>query len=121
MAGFHHWNRKAGAIHVEPPFSLIERLVTVRVHLDPVPADNAPLLIVPGSHRHGRIPEPEIASLVEQYVSFACMAEVGDVWLYKTAIVHASDRSTTGGRRRVLQVDFAAEELPGGLEWLGIR
>jgi hypothetical protein len=24
------------------------------------------------------------------------------------------------GRRRVLQVDYAAEDLPGQLEWLGI-
>ena len=96
-------------------------MITVRVHLDSVSADNAPLLIVPGSHRVGKIVDSEIDSIVEQSKSFACMAEVGDVWLYRTALLHASDRSTTGGRRRVLQVDFSADELPGGLEWLGIE
>ena len=30
-------------------------MVTLRVHLDPVPATNAPLLIAPGSHKLGRI------------------------------------------------------------------
>ena len=120
MPGFDHWNCKAGATHVEPPFSLIERMVTLRVHFDPVPADNAPLLIVPGSHHVGKIAESAIHSLVEQSDRFACMAEVGDVWLYRTAILHASDRSTTNGRRRVLQVDFSADDLPGSLEWLGL-
>ena len=121
VSDFHHWNCKAGATHVEPPFSLIERMLTVRVHLDPVSADNGPLLIVLGSHRAGKIAECEIDSLIGRSKSFACTAEVGDVWFYRTAILHASDRSTTGGRRRVLQVDLSADDLPGGLEWLGIR
>lgn len=95
-------------------------MLTVRVHLDSVPADNAPLLIVPGSHRLGKIVDSEIDRIVEQSKRFVCTAEVGDVWLYRTAILHASDRSTSSGRRRVLQVDFSDDELPGGLEWLGI-
>ena len=49
-----------------------------------------------------------------------CVAEAGDVWLYATPILHASEASHRPGHRRVLQVDYAAEELPGGLEWLGV-
>ena len=40
--GWGPWSVKAGIIHVEPPFAVIERMVTLRLHLDPVPADNAP-------------------------------------------------------------------------------
>lgn len=50
----------------------------------------------------------------------ACLAEPGDVWLYATPILHASEAAKAPLRRRVLQVDYAVDDLPGGLEWLGI-
>lgn len=106
--------------HVAPPIDLLERMLTIRIHLDDVSTDNAPLLIAPGSHRLGRIAEDEIASVVQRCGVRECLAAAGDVWLYATPILHASDASRKPGRRRVLQVDYAAEELPGGLEWLGI-
>lgn len=40
--------------------------------------------------------------------------------IYATPILHASEAATAPTSRRVLQVDFAAEALPHGLEWLGI-
>ena len=119
-SGFDHWNFKAGVTHVEPPFGFIERMITVRIHLDPVPEDNAPLLIALGSHRCGKIEEGQIDQVVEGGDTFACTAEAGDVWLYRTAVLHASARSTSGRSRRVLQVDYSADALPGGLEWLGV-
>ncbi|WP_332810881.1 phytanoyl-CoA dioxygenase family protein [Sphingomonas sp.] len=118
--GFRNWNVKAQMIHVEPPWSVLERMVTLRVHLDAVPANNAPLLIAPGSHRLGPIPERHIASVVGKLGTAACLAEAGDVWVYATPVLHASERATSGGRRRVLQVDFAVEDLSGGLRWLGV-
>lgn len=81
-------------------------MVTLRVHLDDVPAGNAPLLIVPGSHRLGRIAEGEIDALVSRLGSRACLAEAGDIWAYATPIVHASKAAASPARRRVLQVDF---------------
>ena len=105
---------------MEPPFALIAAMRTMRVHLDPVPEDNAPLLIAPGSHRLGRITEGDLAGGVERCGTAACLAQPGDVWLYATPIVHAS--AASGGRRhrRVLQVDYSAAALPGGLDWLGV-
>lgn len=120
IAGFEHWDCKAGAIHVEPPFGFIERMITFRIHIDPVPSGNAPLLIAPGSHKMGRIPEDRIDTVVNLCGSITCLAAAGDVWVYKTATLHASDRSRNGARRRVLQVDFSADSLPGGLEWLRV-
>jgi hypothetical protein len=57
--GFGPWTRKHGALHVAPPFEILADMVTLRVHLDPVPATNAPLLVAPGSFLFGRIPEGE--------------------------------------------------------------
>ena len=111
---------KSGMLHVEPPFELLSGMVTVRVHIDPVPASNAPLLIAPGSHKLGRIAEDDVREIVRRCGTIACLAEAGDIWLYATPILHASEAAAVPAHRRVLQVDFAVGRLPGGLEWLGV-
>ena len=118
--GFGPWTTKSGMIHVAPPFDLLARMVTVRAHLDDVPSTNAPLLIAPGSHTYGRIAVRDIDRVVARCGTATCIAEAGDVWLYATPIVHASEAASRPTTRRVLQVDFAAEALPYGLEWLGV-
>lgn len=118
--GFGPWTVKNGMVHVAPPFDLLTRMVTVRAHLDDVPATNAPLLIAPGSHKYGRVAVEDVNKVIEVCGSEPCIAETGDVWLYATPILHASEVASLPKSRRVLQVDFAAEELPFGLEWLGV-
>lgn len=118
--GFGPWTIKGGMQHVGPPVELLAGMATLRVHLDDVVADNAPLLIAPGSHVYGRIPLEAITDIVRRCGALACTAEAGDVWLYSTPILHASGVAAYPSRRRVLQLDFAAQSLPGGLEWLGI-
>lgn len=120
VPGFGPWTVKSGIQHVAPPQSLLDRMLTLRLHLDPVDADNAPLLIAPGTHRHGRIPESDVAAHVARHGTHACLAERGDIWLYATPILHASDAAATPRHRRVLQLDYSADPLPGALEWLGV-
>jgi hypothetical protein len=120
VEGFGPWTRKHGALHVAPPFAILTRMLTLRVHLDPVPETNAPLLIARGSHLLGRIPEVNVLSVVAKCGVAACLAQAGDVWTYATPILHASERATVATHRRVLQVDYAMDDLPGGLEWLGV-
>lgn len=120
VGGFGPWTIKDGMHHVEPPTFLLAGMITLRVHLDPVPLTNAPLLVALGSHRIGRIPHADIASVVERCTTIACIAEAGDVWAYSTPIVHASEAAQMPTRRRVLQVDYTSAELLGGLQWLGI-
>jgi ectoine hydroxylase-related dioxygenase (phytanoyl-CoA dioxygenase family) len=118
--GFRTWNTKNGMLHVEPPFELLSGMVTLRVHIDAVPANNAPLLIAPASHKLGRISENDVRDVVQRCGTAVCLAEAGDIWLYAAAILHASEAAASPLHRRVLQVDFSVEPLPGGLEWLGI-
>jgi len=120
VEGYGPWTIKAGLLHVAPPFELLARMVTLRVHLDTVSADNAPLLIAPGSHRAGRVAEQDLDSVVAACGVVPCPAERGDIWLYATPILHASEAAAVPQRRRVLQIDYAAEPLPGELEWLGV-
>lgn len=120
VPGFGPWTRKQGALHVAPPVDVFAKMITLRVHLDAVSETNAPLLIAPGSHRLGRIAEQDVADVVKQCGVIACLAEAGDGWLYSTPILHASEAARKPNHRRVLQVDYAVGDLPGGLEWLGV-
>jgi hypothetical protein len=118
--GFGPWTRKQGALHVAPPFAILSRMLTLRVHLDAVPSTNAPLLIAPGSHRFGRVSEQDVPEVVARCGAVACEADAGDVWAYSTPILHASEAAMLPKRRRVLQVDYSGDDLLGGLEWLGV-
>jgi hypothetical protein len=119
--GYDSWTVKAGLDHVEPPFAILERMLTLRIHFDDVGPDNALLLVAPGSHRIGPVPEDEIEPAVARLGVTACIARAGDVWLYGAPILHASERARTPSRRRVLQLSYSADRLGHGLEWLGVQ
>jgi hypothetical protein len=118
--GYGPWTMKAGIQHVAPPFALLARMLTVRVHIDDVPADNSPLLIAPGSHLAGRVKVADYDDVVSRCGTYVCLASAGDIWVYATPILHASEASSQRAHRRVLQVDYSADDLAGGLEWLGV-
>jgi len=118
--GFSPWSTKDGVPHVAPPVSVLKGMATLRLHLDPVDAGNAPLVVALGSHRLGLVPANEAAERAADGPNLVCEAAPGDVWAYSTPILHMSARSVGDRRRRVLQLDYAATPLPGLLEWRGI-
>lgn len=120
VEGYGPWSIKGSVAHVEPPFDILRGMITMRAHLDDCDADNAPLLVAPGSHRLGRVPIAEVDDAASRLGTFRCLARAGDIWVHATPIIHASDRAGRPRRRRVLQVDFSARSLADGLEWLGI-
>ena len=115
--GFGPWSTKARQLHVQPPHGVTEAMVTLRVHVDKVDEDNAPLRVLPGSHLLGRLTITQVERLASEGEPLICLAHAGDVWAYSTPIVHASDEQRRPGSRRVLQLDYAATPLAGGLEW----
>lgn len=120
VEGFGPWSVKDGIVHVEPPVEILDGMVTLRLHLDDCGEDNGPLKVVSGSHLLGSIPAHRAAGLAEVLPVQVCTARAGDVWACATLILHASEPAANPGQRRVLQVDYAAVGLPGGLEWRGI-
>ena len=113
IPGFGPWSVKQGLLHVEPPFALIEAMRTMRIHLDPVPRDNAPLLIAPGSHRLGRIPRASSRQWSNAAAPRTASPMRAMSGFYATPIVCVSPQAAA---RRVLQVDFSAQAPPPGLE-----
>lgn len=118
---FGPWSVKQGLIHVAPPIGILERMATLRLHLDDCGPDNAPLEAALGSHRLGRVAAGQAAARASEFTILECRAAAGDIWAYSTPILHASARASRPGRRRVLQLDYAAFDLPGGLDWLGLE
>jgi hypothetical protein len=109
---------KAGVPHVVAPADVLNTMLTARVHLDDVTADNGPLRVIPGSHRHYATGEDGL----REPVAVHCRA--GDVLLMRPLLTHASGHSKTeaGRHRRIVHFECAASpELPDGYRWHDFR
>lgn len=113
--GFGPWTAKAGWVAVQPPVTILENTVTLRLHLDDCDATNGALKVVPGSHRQGVVPPEAIAS--QAATPCVCAVPAGEAMLMKPLLLHASSRSTSDRPRRVIHLEFSSEELPAGLAW----
>src|SRR5215470_7409291 len=111
------WSEKEGTLFVQPPASILESLVAVRVHLDDCEAGAGPLRVVPGSHRQGRLSNCEARRRREANGEVPCLAKRGDALLMRPLLLHASSKATVPSRRRVLHFLFGPAELPHGLRW----
>jgi hypothetical protein len=113
--GFTSWTVKAGVVHALAPPQLLERMVSLRIHLDDCGPDVGPLRVVPRSHLLGRLDDDAVqAQVVDQDT---CVALCGDVLAFKPLLLHASASSASTRHRRVLQLEFSRDELPGRLQW----
>ncbi len=118
-AGFTAWSRKANVQHVQPPISILEKMLTVRIHLDDTDDTNGALKVMPNSHKHGRLSAPEIQDLRKTNQIKVCNVKRGDAFLMRPLIVHSSSAGTNPNHRRVIHIEFSAENLPNNLEWYG--
>jgi hypothetical protein len=70
-----------------------------------------------GSHRSGRLTGKEIDRWRAEGPADACLAARGEVLAMWPLLLHASSPATSPAHRRVLHIEYAAVELPAGLEW----
>lgn len=117
MPGFSGWSLKAGVHHVQPPVAILERMLSVRLHLDPADADNGALWVSPGTHRLGRIPSAGAADLARRHGEQLCAMAAGDGLLFRPLLLHASWKASSDRPRRVIHLEFAAAGLPPPLTW----
>jgi hypothetical protein len=115
LAGWGTWTQKEGTTFVQPPVSLLEQLVAVRLHLDDCSAQDGPLAVVPGSHRQGII-SPELG-VVLRTSEHTCTASVGDALVFKPLLLHRSSKATGTSRRRVLHLLFGPPTPGDGISW----
>lgn len=115
--GFGPWSLKDGVTHVQPPASVLESMLTLRLHLDACPCENGALCVLPGSHLAGRLGASQIQQWREQVEERVCEVELGEILLMKPLLLHASSASTQPSHRRVLHIEWAARDLPAPLRW----
>ena len=117
VPGFGAWSVKEGVVHTQPPVEVLERMVTVRLHLDDCGMENGPLRVIPGSHRSGRLSVEQIKSWRQQREPLDCLVRRGGLVLMKPLILHSSSGAIKPAHRRVLHIEFATEPLPAPLKW----
>jgi len=115
--GFGPWSVKAGTQHVQPPVEVLENMLTVRLHLDEADEENGALRVIAGSHRHGRLSAGEIQQWRAEGSTVSCPVPRGGALIMRPLLLHASSVATKPAHRRVVHLEFAGCDLPGGLEW----
>lgn len=119
VTGFEMRPVQDGIVHALPPVSLSENLLTLRIHLDDAGADHGALRVIPGSHLAGRLEPAEIRKWIERVPEVVVSVQAGDVMLMRPLLLHASSACHSPAHRRVVHVEYAADDLPGSLQWAG--
>lgn len=116
VPGWGPWSVKAGIAHVRPPAEVLARMLAVRIHLDDCDERNGPLRVIPESHMHGLFTEAEILDLPKRG-AVTCTARTGDAIVLRPLLLHASSSAREPKNRRVVHIEFAAEDLPDDVDW----
>ena len=115
--GFESWSIKEGIVHVQPPVEVLQKMLTLRIHLDSAHESNGALKVLPGSQQFGRLTAPEISTL-SRSAPVLCTAQPGDVLLMRPLLLHSSSRNKTNTQhRRILHLEYASRPLPNHLQW----
>ena len=115
--GFGPWSVKDGIPHTQPPMEVLEKMLTVRLHLDACDANNGALKVIPSSHTRGEFSAEAIAAITGAIQPFVCELPKGGALVMRPLLLHSSSRSGKPDHRRVLHIEYATEELPNNLKW----
>ncbi len=117
MDGWGPWSEKDGVCHVQPPCSVLERMLAIRLHIDPCDEESGCLRVIPGSHRSGILKPRDIRRIVETSNAVPCIASAGDAVIMRPHVLHSSRRSVSQSHRRVIHLEYSDYELPSGIHW----
>ena len=117
LPGFARWRVKGGVTHAEAPLDLLNRMLDLRIHLDDCDSRNGPLLVVPGSHRRGKLDPAARRTLPAALGVRCCEARAGDVLAMHPLLLHRSPPAEQPSHRRVIHLEYAAAPLPPGVAW----
>ena len=117
VTGFGPWSVKDDIPHTHAPASLLERMVTLRLHLDACDETNGALRVLAGSHRGGKLDAKTIEEWKTRSPAEHCLAQAGDALFMRPLLLHASSSADSPKHRRVIHLEYATDELPNGLAW----
>ena len=109
--GWGPWSLKRGVIYAHAPASALSKILALRVHLDDSTAQNGPLRMLPGSHTHGVLTDDDIHQLASRISSVECVVSQGGTLAMRPLLIHASSKSRSDKKRRVLHIEYAASTV----------
>jgi ectoine hydroxylase-related dioxygenase (phytanoyl-CoA dioxygenase family) len=107
-AGWGPWSTKAGIVHAHAPASALERVVALRLSLDSSTEANGPLRVLPGTHVQGLLDGAAVEHLAREVAPVRCTVGAGGVVAMRPLLLHASSKSKSDARRRVLHIEYAS-------------
>lgn len=110
------WTNKHNQIGVIPPVSILNNIITVRIHLDNTLVNNGALRIIPNTHMNGILKLDVIQNLKTKEI--ICEAKPGDTLIMSPLTLHSSNKSSSPLSRRIIHLEFSSLELHDPLEWL---
>ncbi|MEO0398178.1 MAG: phytanoyl-CoA dioxygenase family protein [Pseudomonadota bacterium] len=116
--GYSNWVAKSNFWHCEPPLSLLEKMVFVRIHIDDSTEETGLLELALGSHKFGKIPSHRAHALASDCDIELCEARPGDVLIVHALTLHRSSSAITPSTRRAVRADYACRSmLARELQW----
>ncbi len=106
LSGYKAWTIKDKINCVQPPVTVLEDMVTFRVHLDAADRANGCLKVISGTHRFGILSQPEINRIKNIYPMVSCEVNPGDAVVMRPHILHSSEKSLVSGNRRVIHLEY---------------
>lgn len=116
VPGFVAWSVKASVQQVQPPADVLAEMLAIRVHLDDCDQTNGPLRVLPGSHASGWV-DDQMEHWAKHVPEVPCLVRSGGIVAMRPLILHASSAAARPAHRRVIHIEYACQDLPGGLEW----
>lgn len=101
------WSKKGGVNYAIAPRWALERVVALRIHLDPSTQTNGPLRVIAGSHRNGILDDRQVAEATAECNVVECLIARGGILVMRPLLLHASSKCTSNDPRRVLHIEYA--------------
>jgi len=115
--GWGPWSIKDGQHHVQPPLSVLNDMITLRIHIDRADQSNGCLHLIPGSHELGLIDQSKALAIATSQTPVICKAEAGSALVMRPHVLHASRKGTCPSQRRIVHFEYCAHPLPPGVAW----
>jgi ectoine hydroxylase-related dioxygenase (phytanoyl-CoA dioxygenase family) len=109
VSGWGPWSVKEGVLCAHAPARALEQVIAIRVHLDDSNEDNGALKFFPGTHTLGVLSDDQIHQISSSTTPVECHVKAGGVLLMRPLLVHASSKTRSARRRRVLHIEYASQ------------
>ena len=98
--GYGPWSIKAGIHHVQPPVSVLQNMLTLRIHLDHTPASNGAVRVLPRTHQYGRLDNCQIEYWKQHQRTVTCPVRRGGAMIMRPLLLHSSLAAVNPEHRR---------------------